>query len=103
MECVVCGKLGTKLWTIDSGEMVAVLELCNEHGRPLMELLALGDEPPARGEEDELLSAPRRQERKRPVKPLQWTPPTPPPIRKDALPVEKKAVQADQVQMIEVS
>lgn len=62
---------------------MAVADLCAEHEIPLRQILAkTGPKPPSRPEPMAVAKPPRRLQRKRPLKPLEWTPPGPPPVIK---------------------
>jgi len=76
--CIICGALGTTRWTLTSGEVASVADLCGEHSSPLQAVVdAAGTKPPGGSEEKKWGPAqiPQRQPRKSSFEPLKWTPP----------------------------
>lgn len=71
--CVICGVLGTTRWTLDNLQVAVVAHLCPEHAAPIEEIVAAASTMPRSGP---LMDMPRRQERKRGMEPLDWTPPS---------------------------
>jgi hypothetical protein len=79
-KCLVCSREERlRLWTLDNGKRAGAMFLCPEHAAPLEVLMdASAGVPPARQKslrDERELPPPPKVQRKRPMAPLEWTPP----------------------------
>lgn len=71
--CLICGKLGTGVWTITVGPRIGIADLCVEHAGPLEQIMELAE---ARPKSDRRRPSKYQSARRKPkFKPLDWTPP----------------------------
>ncbi|HJV97472.1 MAG TPA: hypothetical protein VJ617_00015, partial [Arthrobacter sp.] len=93
-RCVLCGSYNATLWTLDNQRRAAVTYLCKSDAAPLVFIMdATENLPPAAqrplndrsGPAEEVKVPAQKRGRKVSVlEPLEWVPPTPPPVRQDA-------------------
>ena len=80
VRCAVCGKVAATKWTLNKGSDVAIVELCREHGEPLMEVFDLGrvrgPREPARVQPGVKQSRPAPKKGRDRLQPFDWEPPT---------------------------
>ena len=72
--CLICGKLGTGVWTVSVGPRVAIADLCTEHAVPLEAIMTRAEARPrtTRGGQSKV----QRVTDTPKFRPLDWTPPS---------------------------
>lgn len=71
--CLICGKLGTSVWTITSGARVAIADLCVEHGAPMEAVMERAEARPRTTKRGG--AKVQRSTESPKFRPLHWTPP----------------------------
>lgn len=70
-SCAVCGNREATPWTLLHKQETTVINLCEEHAKPLAEVVELAKSQPGGSELPSIVRKPRKR-----LEPLDWTPPS---------------------------